>query len=357
MSPELTALIVAALAALAEWLHARRSRRVLRLAFGPSGTPRRWAKGVPFARVAALGALAWGLATLSALPPGAVRPAKIPEGGYRHLVVALDVSPSMQLADAGADRKQRRAQRASEVLMSVFSRIALEQVRISVVAFYNGAKPMVVDTYDLEVVRNIIQDLPLDYAFEIGKTRLLDGLREAANLARPWQPNSTTLMIVSDGDTVPDSGMPDLPASIAQVVVIGVGDAAAGTYIDGHQSRQDAVTLRQLAQRLRGVYHDANARHLASTQLEALARLLPLREAARKGRREAALAAAVLGATLFALLPVALAMAGSSWHLARKSARGSTAHRPVAAEGAGERRRATGPWPGTQTVDARVSSL
>lgn len=162
-------------------------------------------------------------------------------------MIALDVSPSMQLADAGPNRQQRRAQRASEVLMSVLSRIALDQVRISVVAFYNGAKPVVVDTYDLEVVRNIIQDLPLDYAFDLGKTKLLDGVREAANLARPWQPGSTTLMIVSDGDTVPDTGLPELPRSIAQTVVIGVGDAAAGTYIDGHQSRQDAATLRQLS--------------------------------------------------------------------------------------------------------------
>ena len=333
MKPELFASIVVVLASVAEWLHNRRSRRVLRLAFGPAATPRRWVTAGPGLRVAALAALAWGLATLWELPPGANRPARIPDGGYRHLVIALDVSPSMQLADAGADRKQRRARRASDVLMSVLSRIALEQVRISIVAFYNGAKPVVVDTYDLEVVRNIINDLPLDYAFDIGKTKLLDGVREAVNLARPWPPASTTLMIVSDGDTVPDSGMPELPASVAQVVVIGVGDAAAGTFIDGHQSRQDAVTLRQLAQRLRGAYHDANERHLASAQLEALSRLMPLRDAARKGRREVALAAVVAGAAALALLPVALAIGGSAWHVARPSAR-PQATRPSGGGGA-----------------------
>lgn len=329
MKPELIASIVVVLAAVAEWLHDRRRRRVRRLAFGPNGAPRRWVVAAPFVRVVALAALAWGLVTLWGLPPGASRPAKIPEGGYRHLVIALDVSPSMQLADAGADRKQRRARRASDVLMSVLSRIALEQVRISIVAFYNGAKPVVVDTYDLEVVRNIINDLPLDYAFDIGKTKLLDGVREAANLARPWPPASTTLMIVSDGDTVPDSSMPELPASVAQVLVMGVGDAAAGTFIDGHQSRQDAVTLRQLAQRLRGAYHDANERHLASAQLEALSRLMPLRDAARKGRREAALAAVVAGAAALALLPVALAIGGSAWHVARRSSGPQATHQPA----------------------------
>lgn len=324
MMPELTALAVALLVTLAEWLHARRCWRVARLAFGPAGAPRRWVMAVPFLRVAATTALAWGLATLLLVQPAASRPVKIPEGGYRHLIIALDVSPSMQLADAGADRKQRRAHRASEVLMSVLGRIALDQVRLSIVAFYNGAKPVVVDTYDLEVVRNIINDLPLDYAFDIGKTKLFDGVREAANLARPWPPGSATLMIVSDGDTVPDTGMPELPVAIAQVVVIGVGDAAAGTYIDGHQSRQDAATLRQLAQRLRGAYHDANERHLASTQLQALSRLMPLRDAAKKGRREAALVAVAAGAALLALLPVALAVAGAAWQLGRNAATSST---------------------------------
>jgi Ca-activated chloride channel family protein len=219
----------------------------------------------------------------------------------------------MQLADAGPTHQDRRAHRASDILMSVLSRIALDQVRISVVAFYNGAKPVVVDTYDLEVVRNIISDLPLDYAFDIGKTKLFDGIREAATLAMPWQPASTTLLVVSDGDTIPESGMPELPRSIVQVLVLGVGDPVAGTYIDGHQSRQEAVTLRELAQRLHGEYHDANERHLGSPQLVALSRLMPLKDAEASGRREAALAATCVGASLLALLPVALALAGASW--------------------------------------------
>src|SRR5262245_21694674 len=225
-------------AGLAEWLHWRRSRRISQLAFGPSGAPRAWVQIAPFIRVVSVGAMAWGFLVLYLIAPSAGQRTQIPEGGYRHLVIALDVSPSMQLPDAGPNRNDRRAHRAADVLMSVLSRIALDQVRISVVAFYNGAKPVVVDTYDLEVVRNIISDLPLDYAFEIGKTKLLDGIREAINLATPWQPSSTTLLVVSDGDTVPDTGMPELPRSIAQVLVLGVGDATAGTYIDGHQSRQ-----------------------------------------------------------------------------------------------------------------------
>jgi Ca-activated chloride channel family protein len=128
-------------------------------------------------------------------------------------------------------------------------------------------------------------------------------------------------MIVSDGDTLPDTGMPELPRSVAKVVVIGVGDPFAGTYIDGHQSRQDAVVLRQLAQRLRGVYHDANERHLPSQEMLALSGAVPLRDIENRGRREAALAAVGSGAGILALLPVPLALAGSPWQAGSNSSR------------------------------------
>ena len=164
------------LSALAEWLHVRRCRRVARLAFGPGGKPREWTHMVPWARVAAVVALAWGLTTLLHVGPRAVRSEKMPEGGYRHLVLALDVSPSMQLQDAGQGGKQTRARRASEVIMSLLQRVATDQVRISIVAFYTDAKPVVVDTFDMEVVKNALNDLPLDLAFDVGKTALLQAL-------------------------------------------------------------------------------------------------------------------------------------------------------------------------------------
>jgi hypothetical protein len=64
---------------------------------------------------------------------------------------------------------------------------------------------------------------------------------------------------------------------------------------------------------MRGVYHDVNEKHLPSERLAALAKSLPMRDAANKGRRELALAAVGLGAALLAGLPIALAIAGSAW--------------------------------------------
>jgi Ca-activated chloride channel family protein len=313
-------LAVVLLTGLAEWLHVRRCRQVARLAFGPTGVPRPWTKAVPWLRTAAMGALTWSFLTLLQIGPLAVRrEAFVPEGGFRHLVIALDVSPSMQLTDAGVNGKQTRALRAGEVLLSLLQRIALDQVRISIIAFYSGAKPVVVDTSDLEVVKNCLNDLPLDIAFNVGKTELLEGVRQSAELAKTWAPKSTTLVVVSDGDTIPDSGMPQMPGSIRRTLVVGVGDTLAGKYIDGHQSRQDATTLRQLAARLKGDYFDANQKHLPSAALAALAKSLPLRDTRERGLREAALICIGLGSALLAGLPLALALAGSAWQAGTSS--------------------------------------
>src|SRR5262249_43013089 len=182
-----------------------------------------------------------------------------------------------------------------------------------VVACYNGSKPVVIDTKDIEVVRNIFSDLPMHYAFTAGKTDLFSGIAEAARIAHPWQPKSTLLLMLSDGDTVPATGMPKLPASISDVLIVGVGDPRQGSFIDGRMSRQDSSTLRQIAARLGGVYHDGNKKHLASDLLAGLT-IIPRKSAFdRLTRREDALIACGLGATALAVLPVLLPALRTPW--------------------------------------------
>ena len=315
------ALGTAVCSVLAEWWHSRRIRRVGRLAFGPLGQARVWTRCAPPARVLALTAIAWGLVTLFFIRPRTANYDQIPEGGYRHLVIAWDVSPSMQLDDGGFDmgkqKKRTRAQRGAKVLLSLFERIALDQVRISIVAFFTGAKPVVVDTHDLNVVKNILDDLPLDRAFDPGKTSVISGIEESVKLAKGWEPGSTTLLVVSDGDTVPDTGLTDLPPSINKVLVAGVGDPRRGVFIDGHMSRQNSRVLRQLARRLGGEYVDVNDVQIPTSQLAELAGVRNLVDPGEKGRREIALACVATGAGLLALLPACLAFFGSPWQSGR----------------------------------------
>lgn len=313
MVAEAAALIVAIFALGAELLHLRRVRRLAQLSFGPAERPRPWARFAPLARVLSLAALAWGLTTLFIIQPKTHEAEKLADNEKRHLLLVLDVSPSMRLQDAGPTHKQSRTERVADLLESLFQRSISGQFLVTVVAVYNGAKPVVVDTTDMAVVENILRDLPMNYAFEVGQTRLFDGLEEAAKIARPWQPKSTTLVLLSDGDTVPATGMPGMPDSISHFLVVGVGDPLVGSFIDGHQSRQDTSTLRQVAARLGGVYHNGNEQHIASDTLRSMTQNVEAGRFEQLTRREYALLASAVGALVYALLPVLLQTFGTAW--------------------------------------------
>ncbi len=129
----ITAAVMAA-CTLSGWLHARRLRRLAYLAFGPAGRPRAWVAAAAPLRVLAAGAVCWGLVVLLATDrtpwnPGDLSPDKALS--FRHLMIALDVSPSMQLADAGPSGAQRRAQRAQDVVHSILDRIRSRAERAS----------------------------------------------------------------------------------------------------------------------------------------------------------------------------------------------------------------------------------
>jgi Ca-activated chloride channel family protein len=320
VAPVLLLLAVALLAGIAELLHARRVRKLAPLAFGPKRRPAAWARAAPALRVAGIGALAWGLATLLLVEPkhyALGREEVLREGDYRHALLVLDVSPSMRLVDAGPTKTESRIRRARDLMESFFDRVPIEEFRISVIAVYNGAKPVVVDTKDFDVVRNILGDLPMHWAFPAGKTKLFDGLEEAAKLAKPWNPRSTTVVVLTDGDTVPANGMPRMPDSVRKVLVVGVGDSRTGKFIDGRQSRQDVPTLRQIAARLAGAYHDGNEKQLPSALLAEATGIEAEDVFEKLTRREYALIATAAGAALLSALPLLLHAFGTRWRPGR----------------------------------------
>ncbi len=306
-------LLVVTFCLAAEWLHARRVARVARLAFGPTGRPAPWARSAPLMRTLAIGALCWGLVTLWLLPSKTHRGDIVPANELRQLLLVLDVSPSMRLADSGPAGDLQRSRRVADLLTSFFARIPLERYRTTIIATYSEAKPVVVGTSDMEVVRNILEDLPMQYAFPAGSTDLLAGLREAARVAQPWNPRSTTLILFSDGDAVAPVGMPALPDSIDHSLVVGVGDPLAGKFIDGHMSRQDVSTLQQIALRLKGTYHNGNAKHLGSDLVRSMALGAGTSLSERLTVRDYALFAVFGGALVIAVLPWLLTKRGSRW--------------------------------------------
>jgi Ca-activated chloride channel homolog len=310
---EWAALAAVVLAAIGELLHRGRVQRLAKLLFGPGGRPAPWVATVPWLRVLAHGALAWGLVTLLDIEPRVHQTGEVPDEEWRHLLLVYDVSPSMQLRDAGPDGRQSRTERATDLMDSLFERVPIGKFKITVIATYNGAKPVVEDTKDFELVRHVLSAIDMRYAFKAGSTRLFDGIAEAARIAKTWRVRSAMLVIVSDGDTVPATGMPELPPSIGGTLVIGVGDNVVGKFIAGHQSRQDASTLRQVATRLGGEFHNGNKRQVPSDVLSAASAdaRKPLIE--RLTRREYALLAVALAGALLALLPLLLHRFGTRW--------------------------------------------
>ena len=131
---------------------------------------------------------------IDAAPYSADAASKKGKRSIHHMVIALDVSPSMQIKDAGPAEEQTREDRGRDVLRSLLDRIDLQRTRISIVAFYSEARPVVVDTVDLNVVSNIIDDLPLEYAFTPGKTNLYKTVEAAAEVGKRWPKNSASLV-------------------------------------------------------------------------------------------------------------------------------------------------------------------
>ncbi|MEZ5973762.1 MAG: vWA domain-containing protein [Planctomycetota bacterium] len=319
VDPWIVAAGVGAVMLVGELLHQRRIRRIAPLVFDP-GPRGRWTRLTPLLRTLGAAALAWGLCTLWwVVPPRNFGGGKGPaEADIRHLVLVLDVSPSMRLADAGPERSIERRKRGREVLQSIFQRVAMGRYRISVVATYTGAIPVVIDTNDAEVVQNVLDDLPMHYAFKSGETQLFAGLEEAARIAAKWREKSTTIVVLSDGDTLPPTGMPVMPSSVAGALVVGVGDPAQGSFIGGRNSRQDVSGLRQMAVRLGGTYHDGNEKHVPTGVLAAITAGGLNAPISRWGRREYALLAILVGSALLALIPMALARLGTRFQPGRR---------------------------------------
>ena len=316
MIPLLSALGVLLLGLFAEWLHIRRIRAVGRLAFGPKGQANRWTSVLPLLRPLCLAAFSWGLATMIVLRLAAAdgNAETTSNKAATRLVFVADLSPSMYLSDAGADGKQTRQARMREVVEGILQRVS-GNLRFGVIGFYTESMPVVMEARDPELVRNVFNGLPITYAMPLGRTDLGQAVNAAVKLVNDFPEGSTRLIIFTDGDSVNLVPISPRPKSVKEVFVLGVGNPHKGTFIDGHQSRQEADTLRTVASALNGAYVDVNEKHLSTTALGDLVVTIP---PVRRGLslEEFAVLAMVLGAAVLALIPVALELFGSDWKVA-----------------------------------------
>ena len=300
------------LGGLAEWLHARRAGRIGRLAFGPDAKARLWTIITPPLRVLALAGLAWSLTVLLAFE-GSSRMHDRTAAATRQLMILLDVSPSMEIKDAGADGAQTRRDRAAALIKSVMERANSDQTKISMACFYSDAMLLCQEVSDRELIWNFADNLPLHIAFKPGKTSLLKSLNTAGGYVKDFPRKSVTFLVLTDGDTVPASGLNPLPSAVTDFLIVGVGSANRGTFIDSHQSRQDSAELTQLARRLGGNYFDGNAKQISTALLQHLTAPDTRGDKFQVSLRLLAISTLAASAALLCLLPLLLEYFGSGW--------------------------------------------
>lgn len=324
------ALAALVLGVVAECLHARRVRRLKRLAFGPEAQPRRWTVLAPFLRLLAFSGAAWALMILLAYE-GSSRLHERNAAATRHLMVLLDVSPSMEVKDAGETGGLSRRDRAATLLKSVMERAHNDQTRVTMACFYTEARLLVKECADREVIWNFADNLPLHIAFKPGKTSLMKSLNTAGSFVKDFPRKSVTFVVLTDGDTVPDTGLERMPSSVTELLIVGVGNAGRGSFLDGHLSRQDSASLSQVARRLGGQYHDGNTKQIPSAMLRHLTAPDERKDPFQIGQRTLAVVVLAASSALLCLLPVLLDQFGSAWKPeARAPGAGAATQREVA---------------------------
>jgi Ca-activated chloride channel family protein len=150
----------------------------------------------------------------------------------------------------------------------------------------------------------------------VGQTDLGQAINAAVRLVNDFPEGSTRLIIFTDGDSVNLVPIAPRPKSVKEVFVLGIGNPHKGTFIDGHQSRQEGDTLRTVASAFAGTYADVNEKHLPTTALGDLVVTAPL-PSRSLSLAELAVLAMALSAAVYALIPVALELFGSDWKTGR----------------------------------------
>jgi len=231
----------------------------------------------------------------------------------------------MELKDAGESGGQSRRDRAATLLKSVMERAASDRVKITMACFYSDAMLLVKECGDRELIWNFADNLPLHIAFRPGKTDLVKSLNSMGEMAKDFPRKTTTLLVITDGDSLPDSGLRPMPTAVAGVVVAGVGDASRGTFIDGHLSRQDHASLSQLARRLGGHYHNGNTKQVPSEYLRRLTAPDESSDKFQLNLRTLAMVILTISSVLLCLLPLLLEYFGTAWKPVMNGARAGTA--------------------------------
>ena len=268
---------VALLVVLGLWRHAVRRRRLASFLGGTPAVRRLSGSDLHRLRVERMllvGGVCLAIAAAAAEPRWAV---SAPPAPPRTVVIAIDVSASMQAADVAPNRLARAVGVAEELIG------ALEDQRVGLLLFSGSAYPLAPPTFDRGVVRRLLSGVTTTTASAHDPGTLMEvGLEEAATLSTGDQERAGErwVVLIGDGDTQESA---EALQSVARAIVdrgvrihtIGVGTAEGGALqmprapyqlggpvLDERgapaRSRLDGVVLERIAEEGRGSYANAD---------------------------------------------------------------------------------------------------
>lgn len=154
------------------------------------------------------------------------------------IILALDVSGSMQLYDSAREERSRFEIAKAEALKFMAQR---ENDALGLVVFGRYAVSRCPLTLDKKILEKIITDLQLGFINPNG-TVLAQALVTAANRLQHSRAKSKVIILLTDGKPTPEDIQPDLALKLLQelkikVYTIAIGDLR-GAYIDTIFGRQ-----------------------------------------------------------------------------------------------------------------------
>ncbi|WP_046244711.1 VWA domain-containing protein [Hymenobacter terrenus] len=232
------------------WVLARRRPRV-GVAFGPGPVRRDWVAALRFVPDVVLG-LSMSFALVALARPQRTNERVEQSGRGIDLVLALDVSGSMEIQDLRPNRLEAAKRIAADFLRTrVGDRLAL-------VAFAGEAYSLAPLTTDYDLLREDLASLRVGMIKPDG-TAIGTALGVATNRLRESTARSRVCILLSDGESNAGSLDPQLAAQLAhafgiRIYTIGLGQDGFVPYKQDSlgrtryvQTRLDETTMRQLA--------------------------------------------------------------------------------------------------------------
>jgi Ca-activated chloride channel homolog len=217
--------------ALAAWSHSWRRRRLARYLGGQTAAGRLSGSNLyrlRFERVLLLGVVVMALAAAAAGPSWNVPPpAPPPPPPTRSVVIAVDVSASMQATDAAPNRLGSAVQLVDQLLA------ALEDDRVGLILFAGTPYPLAPPTHDHRALRYMLRGVTPTIASAHDPGSLPSAaVGEAAAMLERWaaSDDERRIILISDGEAGEPVGAIETAARSAagaaiDVHVIGMGTA------------------------------------------------------------------------------------------------------------------------------------